>query len=35
VTVTAGARPPRVMLLRGARLAHETLYLWFLHPLPA
>jgi PAS domain-containing protein len=34
VTVTAGARPPRAMRLRGARLAHETLYLWFLHPLP-
>ena len=35
VTVTAGARQPRAMRLRGARLAHETLYLWFLHPLPA
>jgi nitrogen fixation/metabolism regulation signal transduction histidine kinase len=35
VTVTAGAGPPQAMRLRGTRLAHETLYLWFLHPLPA
>jgi nitrogen fixation/metabolism regulation signal transduction histidine kinase len=35
VTVSAGTRPPRAMRLRGARLAHETLYLWFLHALPA